>query len=124
MAAVGAAVEKEKDDRSAAMSEDDSKEEIDIEDSQSNVSKVSPASSDNEWDKALDEYERYCDELVSLEKRMKTGDGWAIEEYDSVLESAEKLQGKLEKAKSKMTAAQVIRLNKLSTKMTKAALGV
>ena len=80
------------------------------------------SSSGEDWDKVLDEYEKYCDELISLAKKTKAGDVSAVSEYASVAESAEDLQKKLDKAKSEMTANQITRLNKLSAKMAKAVL--
>lgn len=78
------------------------------------------SSSSEDWDAILDEYENYCTKLASLSKKAMSGDMSAITEYTSMLESAQSLQEKLEKAESDMTAAQVARLNKIVNKMASA----
>lgn len=79
----------------------------------------SSASAEN-WDSVLDEYENYCNKVVSLSKKAAAGDMSAITEYASTLESAQSLQQKLENAESDMTAAQITRLNKIVSKMSSA----
>lgn len=80
------------------------------------VSEPAPAAS-NDWDKVLDEYEDYCNKVSSLSKKVMAGDMSAMTEYTSLLEKAESLSNKLEKAENEMTTAQVARLNKIAQKM-------
>ncbi|WP_180951535.1 hypothetical protein [Alistipes sp. cv1] len=60
--------------------------------------------------------------FTSLYKKAQNGDISAMSDYVGVLESAEKLQTKLEKAESELTTAQMSRLTKIVTKMTNAVL--
>lgn len=83
---------------------------------------ASASSGGEDWDKILDEYEKYCDKTVALAKKAQAGDISAMTEYASLLESAESLQKKLEKAGSDLTAAQAARMNKIAAKMAKAML--
>ncbi len=78
--------------------------------------------SSKEWDSVLDEYEKLADKYISLYKKAQNGDISAMTDYVGVLESAEKLQTKLEKAKSDLTTAQASRLTKIISKMANAAL--
>ena len=75
------------------------------------------SSSSNNWDSILDEYEKYCNKLASLSKKVMAGDMSAMTEYASALEQAQRLSDKLENAEGEMTAAQVARLNKIAAKM-------
>lgn len=84
------------------------------------VTAEASSTSSEDWDKILDEYEKYCDKTVALAKKAKAGDISAMTEYASLLESAESLQKKLENAGSDLTAAQAARLNKIAAKMAKA----
>ncbi len=77
------------------------------------------SSSSEDWNKILDEYEKYCDKLATVAKQAQAGDVSAITEYASLLESAESLQKKLDNASSELTAAQAARLNKIAAKMAK-----
>lgn len=79
-------------------------------------------SKDSDWDSVLDEYEKLIDKYISLYKKAQNGDISAMSDYVGVLESAEKLQTKLEKAESELTTAQMSRLTKIVTKMTNAVL--
>ncbi|MDE6559891.1 MAG: hypothetical protein K2K75_00770 [Muribaculaceae bacterium] len=84
------------------------------------VATEASSSSSEDWNKILDEYEKYCDKVVALAKKAQAGDISAMTEYASLLESAESLQKKLENAGSDLTAAQAARLNKIAAKMAKA----
>lgn len=103
---------------------DDSSSDATIEDDSWTLDTIVPvdevatvSGSSQDWDSILNEYETYCNKLVNLAKKAKTGDVSAVTEYASVLESTEKLQTKLDNAKSDMTAAQAARLNKIAAKM-------
>ncbi len=80
----------------------------------------SPSSSSEDWDKILDEYEKYCDKLVTAAKKAQAGDISVMTEYASLLESAESLQKKLNNAGPNLSAAQAARLNKIAAKMANA----
>ncbi len=80
------------------------------------VAEESSASTSNNWDKILDEYEQYCNKAASLSKKAMSGDVSALTEYSSLVEQAESLSDKLENAKSDLTPAQVQRLNKIAAK--------
>ena len=84
------------------------------------VAAEASSSSSEDWDKILDEYEKYCDKTVALAKKAQAGDISAMTEYASLLESAESLQKNLENAGSNLTAAQAARLNKIAAKLAKA----
>lgn len=73
-----------------------------------------------DWNKILDEYEKYVDQYVKLLKKAMNGDLSAMTEYVKVLEKAQKLAEKLEKAEDDMTPAQMQRYMKILKKMTDA----
>ena len=75
------------------------------------------SSSSNNWDSVLDEYEKYCNKLASMSKKVMAGDLSAMGEYSSALEQAQSLSDKLENAQGEMTSAQIARLNKIAAKM-------
>lgn len=82
------------------------------------LSYVSTASSD--WDKLLDEYEKYVDQYVKTYKKAMNGDMAAMAEYAKLAEKAQKLSSQLEKAKGEMTAAQLNRYLKITKKLASA----
>lgn len=81
---------------------------------------TSSSSGSEDWNAILDKYEKYCDQMVSLAKKVKAGDVSVMTEYASALESAQELQTKLNNAKNDMTAAQAARLSKIAAKMSAA----
>ena len=81
---------------------------------------VSASSGSEDWDKILDEYEKFVDKSITYAKKAQAGDVSAMTEYASLLESAESLQKKLENAGSNLSAAQAARLNKIAAKMANA----
>ena len=83
---------------------------------------ASASSGGEDWDKILDEYEKYVDKTVALYKKAQAGDISAMTEYASLLESAQSLQEKLENAGSDLSTAQAARLSKIAAKMAKAAM--
>ena len=88
---------------------DDDDEDID-EDDEGNIGS-------EDWDKVLDEYEKYVNSYVSLYKKAMNGDMSAMGEYASMLEKAQSFSDKLEKAGSNLTATQIARMNKINNKM-------
>lgn len=73
------------------------------------------------WDKILDDYEEFVNKYIKLAKKAQNGDMSAITEYAKILEKAQSLSEKLEKAKSDLTVKQANRYAKISLKMLEAA---
>lgn len=74
------------------------------------------------WDKLLNEYEKYVDQYIKTYKKAMKGDMLAMSEYVKLAEKAQKLADKLDKAKGEMTDAQMKRYLKITNKMTEALL--
>ena len=96
---------------SATSSDDDDDDDDEV---------ASSSSSSEDWDKVLDEYEKYVDQYVKLYKKAMNGDMSAMTEYASMLEKAESFSSKLEKAGDDLTAKHVARMNKINAKMLNA----
>lgn len=98
---------------------------FDDDDSSSNSSyddsETSSSSGSSDWDELLDSYEQYVDDYIALLKKAKNGDLSAISEYSSVLQDANDLNSKIERAKSDLSSSQLERYNKISMKLAKAA---
>lgn len=98
---------------------------FDDDDSSSNSSyddsETSSSSGSFDWDELLDSYEQYVDDYIVLLKKAKNGDLSAISEYASVLQDANELNSKIERAKSDLSSSQMERYNKISMKLAKAA---
>lgn len=78
---------------------------------------TSSSSSANDWDKLLDTYESYVKKYSACMKKVAAGDASALSEYASLLEKAEELGTRLEKASGQMTAKQVKRYAKINAMM-------
>lgn len=76
----------------------------------------------DDWDKILNEYEKYVDQYIKTYKKAMNGDMTAMSEYVKLAEKAQKLADKLEKAEDEMTTAQLKRYAKITEKMQKALL--
>jgi len=76
----------------------------------------------DDWDKLLNEYEKYVDQYIKTYKKAMNGDMSAMTEYVKLAEKAQKLADKLEKAEDELTTAQLKRLAKINEKMSKALL--
>ena len=89
--------------------------------SSSSYKKTSSKSSSKNWDKVLDEYEKYVDEYIKFYKKAKNGDLSALSKYADFLEKAEDLEDALEKADDNdaLTAAQLRRYEKIFEKLTR-----
>lgn len=74
----------------------------------------------DDWDKILNEYEKYVDQYIKTYKKAMSGDTSAMSEYVKLAEEAQELADKLEKAEDEMTTAQLKRYAKITEKMTKA----
>ena len=75
------------------------------------------AASANDWDKLLDTYESYVKKYAACMKKVAAGDASALSEYAGLLEKAEELGNRLEKASGQMTANQVKRYAKINAMM-------
>ena len=82
---------------------------------------VSEKKSGNNWDSVLDDYEEYFDQYVKLLKKAKNGDVSALTEYAKMLEKAQSIGNKLERAKGDLTANQSARFLKIQQKLLNAA---
>lgn len=76
----------------------------------------------DDWDKILNEYEKYVDQYIKTYKKAMSGDMTAMTEYVKLAEKAQKLAAKLENAEDEMTTAQLKRYAKITEKMSKALL--
>lgn len=76
----------------------------------------------DDWDKILNEYEKYVDQYIKTYKKAMSGDITAMNEYVKLAEKAQKLAENLENAEDEMTPAQLKRYAKITEKMTNALL--
>jgi hypothetical protein len=79
------------------------------------------ASGSEDWDELLSSYEEYVDKYISFMKKATKGDMSAMSEYPALLEKAQEYCDQLENAKNDMSASQLAKYNKITTKMLKAA---
>ncbi|MBO7194067.1 MAG: hypothetical protein J6V47_07270 [Bacteroidaceae bacterium] len=75
----------------------------------------------DEWDDILKEYEAYVDKYIACMKKAKAGDLSAMADLAELMEKAEKISAKLEKAEDEMSTAQAARYAKISAKLAEAA---
>ena len=82
------------------------------------VSDASPATkSPDEWDAALDEYEKYVDSYLKFYKKAMAGDANAMTEYADYLQRTQKLTEKFSAVEKELTPKQYSRFMELQTKM-------
>jgi hypothetical protein len=74
-----------------------------------------------DWDKVLDEYEKFVNKYVSTIEKASKGNPSALAEYAEMLEQAQRFSSKLDSAKGDMSTAQMNRLLKLENKMASVA---
>lgn len=84
------------------------------------ISSGSHNGSSTNWDKALDEYERYVDRCIAFLKKVNDGDVGAMSEYMEMHETAERFMAQMENADS-MTPEQIARYVSINKKMATAA---
>ena len=108
------------DDVSSFDVEDDISES-DIVDEDVDEEEVSSSSGSEDWDALLDSYEKFVDKYISYMKKAAGGDLSAISEYTSLMEKAEEIGDKLDKAGDDLSSSQMNRYMKITEKMTKAA---
>ena len=81
----------------------------------------SSSTSSQDWDAMLDSYEECVDSYISLLKKASNGDMTAMEEYPALMNKAQKLSDEMQNAQGSMSASQLARYSRISTKMLKAA---
>lgn len=86
-----------------------------------NSSSSSKKSSKN-WNKVLDEYEKFVDQYIKTYKKAMNGDMSAMGEYANLLEKAEALEDDLADAEDELTTAQMNRYMKITEKLSNAIL--
>ena len=69
----------------------------------------------------LDSYEEYVDNYISLLKKAANGDRSAMAEYPALMKKAQEFGNEMKNAQGSMSASQLARYTKISTKMLKAA---
>ncbi|MBO7231491.1 MAG: hypothetical protein J6V20_08840 [Bacteroidaceae bacterium] len=75
---------------------------------------------EDEWDKILNEYEKYVDLYVKTYKKAMAGDMSALLEYAKLAEKAQALAEKIDKAKDEISESQLARYAKITQKMAEA----
>lgn len=101
---------------------------VTVDDIDVNASEYDGGSSDSSFstgdssiDEALDHYERYMNNYISLVKKMGNNDPTAVVEISELYSEIEDLSNKLENAKGEMSTAQMQRLQNITIKIAKAA---
>ena len=105
---------------------DDSSDESDYEtettdDSYESSETAEETSGSENWDELLRSYEEYVDKYISFAKKAAKGDMSALSEYPAIMEKAQEYCDQLENAKNDMSASQLAKYNKITSKLTKAA---
>lgn len=75
-----------------------------------------------DWDKIIDDYEEYVDEYIEFIQNMNYEDSSSMSEYATLLEKAERLSSKLERAENDLSKSQLSRMTKIQNKMNNAVL--
>ena len=85
---------------------------------ESSAESVEPeVKSTNDWDSALDEYEKYVDTYLKFYKKAMSGDPTAMTEYADYLQKAQKLTEKFSAVENDLSPKQYSRFMELQTKM-------
>lgn len=71
-----------------------------------------------DWDAILGTYEEYIDQIIS--EIRKGTDNMDMSNYTTLIEKAEKLSDKMEKAESDMSSSQLTRFNKITLRLSQA----
>lgn len=77
--------------------------------------------STEDFDAVLESYEEYVDQYISYMKKAANGDMEALSEYPALMEKAQELGEKMEKAKGDLSASQLAKYQKITMKMAEAA---
>jgi hypothetical protein len=75
-----------------------------------------------DWDKIIDDYEEYVDEYIKFVRSIDYEDSSSMSEYATLLEKAERLSSKLERAENDLSKSQLSRMTKIQNKMNNAVL--
>lgn len=75
-----------------------------------------------DWDKIIDDYEEYVDEYIEFVRSIDYEDSSSMSEYATLLEKAERLGSKLERAENDLSKSQLSRMTKIQNKMNNALL--
>ena len=88
----------------------------------SSLSSGSTSSSSQDWNKMLDDYEKYVNEYIKLVKKLSNGDKSVESQVDKYFWAADDLEDDLEEAynSGKMSSAQKKRYDKIEEKFTDA----
>ena len=89
--------------------------------SNNNEERAKKKGKSEDWDAVLTSYEEYVDKYITFAKKAVKGDVKALAKYPALMQKAEELSDKLEKAEDEMSSAQVARYTKISMKLAKAA---
>ena len=86
--------------------------------SYSSEGRKSVRSGKSNWDKVLDDYEKYVNQLISLYQKIENGDEHVMDSYAKLLDKLESLNNDLEDAKGEMTASQMNRYLNITQKLS------
>lgn len=86
--------------------------------SYSSEGRKSVRSGKSNWDKVLDDYEKYVNQLISLYQKIENGDEHVMDSYAKLLDKLEPLNNDLEDAKGEMTASQMNRYLNITQKLS------
>lgn len=83
----------------------------------------STMNTNNDWDKLLNDYEKFVENYVALYKKAINGDNSAIQEYPALLEKAEELEKSLKNAENdgSLSESQINRLVTIQQKLANVA---
>ncbi len=95
--------------------DEDDEDDVEFDDSETDSTKDS-----EDWDALLDSYEQYVDKYISYIKKAAKGDVTALSEYPNLMENAQELGEKLQKAEGSMSSSQLSRYTRITNKMTQA----
>lgn len=99
-------------------------EETDASTQEDEVEIADDSSPSDEWNETLDDYEEYVDEYVSLIKKQKADptDMSIMTEYQELMQKGTKWSTKMSEMSSDFGPEQLSRMQKIQSKLSKAAL--
>jgi hypothetical protein len=110
--------ESENDSSEGDLSSEDNESLNDYEMSTESNDYSTERSGSEDWDAILGTYEEYIDQIIS--EIRKGTDNMDMSKYTTLIEKAEKLSDKMEKAESDMSASQLTRFNKITLRLSQA----
>lgn len=90
-------------------------------DETSDDEETSAKASNTDYDALLSAYEKYCNKYINLLKKASKGDMTSMQEATELMEEANNLGEKMEKAKGEMSLAQWAKFQKIQLKLIKAS---